>query len=131
MSQIDTSVAKNWQKALELYEDLKSAKIEQTVSTVNALITALCDGDQLQKAMEVLSEMKSIGLRPNSITYSILVVASEKKDDLEAGLLLLSQAEKDKVVPNLVMCRCIIGMCLRRFEKACTLGETVLPHLSH
>lgn len=34
--------AKNWQKALELYEDLKSAKIEQTVSTVNALITALC-----------------------------------------------------------------------------------------
>ncbi|XP_062019046.1 pentatricopeptide repeat-containing protein MRL1, chloroplastic [Rosa rugosa] len=121
------SNAKNWQKALELYEDLKSAKIEQTVSTVNALITALCDGDQLQKAMEVLSEMKSIGLRPNSITYSILVVASEKKDDLDAGLMLLSQAEKDKVVPNLVMCRCIIGMCLRRSEKACTLGETVLP----
>ncbi|KAL6211900.1 hypothetical protein ACLB2K_017123 [Fragaria x ananassa] len=121
------SNAKNWQKALELYEDLKSAKIEQTVSTSNALITALCDGDQLQKAMEVLSEMKSIGLRPNSITYSILVVASEKKDDLEAGLMLLSQAEMDKVVPNLVMCRCILGMCLRRSEKACTLGEPVLP----
>lgn len=34
--------AKNWQKALELYEDLKSTKMELTVSTVNALITALC-----------------------------------------------------------------------------------------
>lgn len=121
------SNAKNWQKALELYEDLKSTKMELTVSTVNALITALCDGDQLQKAMEVLTEMKGIGLRPNSITYSILVVASEKKDDLEAGMMLLSQAEKDKVVPNLVMCRCIIGMCLRRSEKACTLGEPILP----
>ncbi|XP_050363118.1 pentatricopeptide repeat-containing protein MRL1, chloroplastic [Argentina anserina] len=121
------SNAKNWQKALHLYEDLKSAKIEKTVSTVNALITALCDGDQLQKAMEVLSEMTSIGLRPNSVTYSILVVASEKKDDLDAGLMLLYQAEKDEVLPNLVMCRCIIGMCLRRSEKACALGESVLP----
>ncbi|ONH92147.1 hypothetical protein PRUPE_8G158300 [Prunus persica] len=120
------SNAKNWHKALELYEYLKSTKIEKTVSTVNALITALCDGDQLQKAMEVLSEMKGFGLHPNSITYSILLVASEKKDDLEAGHMLLSQAEKDGVAPNLVMCRCIIGMCLRRSEKACSLGEPVL-----
>ena len=34
--------AKDWQKALELYEHLKSIKSKQTVSTVNALITALC-----------------------------------------------------------------------------------------
>ena len=34
--------AKNWQKALELYEDLKSTKLRPTVSTVNALINALC-----------------------------------------------------------------------------------------
>ncbi|KAM1043805.1 hypothetical protein ACFX13_035788 [Malus domestica] len=120
------SNAKNWQKALDLYEYLKATKIEQSVSTVNALITALCDGDQLQKAMEVLSQMKGLGLRPNSITYSILIVASEKKDDLGSGQMLLSQAEKDGVAPNLVMCRCIIGMCLRRSEKACTLGEPAL-----
>ncbi|KAF3434611.1 hypothetical protein FNV43_RR21696 [Rhamnella rubrinervis] len=118
--------AKNWQKAMELYEDLKSMKLKLTVSTVNALITALCDGDQLQNAMEVLSEMKALGLCPNSITYSMLVVASEKKNDLEAGLMLFSQAKKDGVAPNLIICRCITGMCLRRFEKACTLGEPVL-----
>jgi pentatricopeptide repeat protein len=53
-------------------------KIKQTVSTVNALITALCDGDQLQKAVEVLFDMKGLGFSPNSITYSILLVASEK-----------------------------------------------------
>ncbi|KAJ7967220.1 Pentatricopeptide repeat [Quillaja saponaria] len=118
--------AKNWQKALELYEDLKSVKLMQTVSTVNALITALCDGNQLQKAMEVFSEMKVLGLRPNRITYSVLLVASEKKDDIEAGLMLLSQAKRDGVAPNLIMCRCIIGMCLRRFESDCSLGEPIL-----
>ena len=34
--------AKNWQKALELYEDIKSITLKPTVSTMNALITALC-----------------------------------------------------------------------------------------
>ncbi|KAI4299903.1 hypothetical protein L6164_033324 [Bauhinia variegata] len=91
------SNARNWQKALELYEDLKSLKLVQTVSVVNALITALCDGDQFQKAMEVLSEMKGLGLCPNSVTYSMLILASEKKDDLETGQMLLSQAKKDGV----------------------------------
>lgn len=34
--------AKNWQKGLELYEDIKSMKLKPTVATMNALITALC-----------------------------------------------------------------------------------------
>ncbi|GAU49999.1 hypothetical protein TSUD_91170 [Trifolium subterraneum] len=120
------SKAKNWQKALELYEYLKSLKLVRTVSTVNALLTALCEGDQFQKAFEVLSEMNGLGLRPNSITFSILIVASEKKDDMEAAQMLLSQAKKDGASPTLIMCRCIIGMCLRRFEKACLAGESVI-----
>lgn len=37
--------ARNWQKALELYEYLKSLKLTITVSTVNALLTALCKFD--------------------------------------------------------------------------------------
>ncbi|KAK4437692.1 Pentatricopeptide repeat-containing protein MRL1, chloroplastic [Sesamum alatum] len=120
------SKARDWQKALELYEGIKSLNLKPTVSMMNALITALCDADQLQKAMETLSEMKAIGLCPNTITYSILLVASEKKDDLEAGLMLISQAKKDGVSPNLVMCRCLLAMCLRRFQAACTFGEPVL-----
>lgn len=120
------SNARNWQKALELYEYIKSLKLTITVSTINALLTALCDGDQFQKALEVLFEMKGLGLRPNSITYSILIVASEKKDDMEAAQMLLSQAKKDGVATNLIMSRCIIGMCLRRFESACLVGEPVL-----
>ncbi|CAL5212581.1 unnamed protein product [Lathyrus oleraceus] len=117
---------RDWQKALELYEYLKSLKLVQTVSTINALLTALCNGDQFQKALEVLSEMKGLGLRPNSITFSILIVASEKRDDMEAAQMLLSQGKKDGAAPTLIMCRCIIGMCLRRFEKACLVGEPVL-----
>ncbi|KAG9145817.1 hypothetical protein Leryth_020862 [Lithospermum erythrorhizon] len=129
------SNAKSWQRALALYEDIKKMNLKPTVSMMNALITALCDANQLDKASEALLEMKKVGLCPNTITYSVLLVASEKEDDLEVGLMLLSQAKKDGVAPNLVMCRCLLAMCLRRFQKACALGEKVLsfnsgrPHL--
>ncbi|KAM7257401.1 hypothetical protein ACFE04_013142 [Oxalis oulophora] len=122
--------AKNWEKALELYEDIKSIKLSPTVSTMNALITTLCNGDQLQKAMEVLSEMKRFDLCPNSITYCVLMVASEKNNDLEAGLKLFSEAKEDGLMPNLTMCKCLISMCFRRFVKASTLGEPVLSFSS-
>ncbi|KAL0422842.1 UNVERIFIED_CONTAM: Pentatricopeptide repeat-containing protein MRL1, chloroplastic [Sesamum latifolium] len=128
------SKARDWQKAVELYEGIKSMNLKPTVSMMNALITALFgdgrnelilvvffvliwsegDADQLQKAMETLSEMKDIGLCPNTITYSILLVASEKKDDLEAGLMLISQAKKDGVSPNLVMCRTSLALMVYR-----------------
>ncbi|KAK4783097.1 hypothetical protein SAY86_007471 [Trapa natans] len=119
------SNAKSWKKALDVYEDMKSIKVKPTISTMNALITALCDGDQLPKAMDILREMATFDVHPNAVTYSILFVASDKKDDLEAGNALFAQAKEDGVLPNITMCRCLIGMCLRRYEKACTLGESV------
>ncbi|KAI3844860.1 hypothetical protein MKW92_048540 [Papaver armeniacum] len=118
--------AKDWKKALELYEDMKATKVRPTVSALNALITALCDAGQLDMAVEVLDELKKVCVSPNIITYSVLLVASEKKDNLELASMLYAQAKRDGVVPNPVMFRCIIGLCLRRFEKAYSLGEQIL-----
>jgi pentatricopeptide repeat protein len=122
--------AKDWKKALELYEKIKSIKLRPTISTMNALITALCEGNQLPKAMEYLDEIKTLGLKPNTITYSMLMLASERKDDFEVSFKLLSQAKGDGVSPNLIMCRCITSLCKRRFEKACAGGEPVVSFKS-
>ncbi|MQL78945.1 hypothetical protein Taro_011369, partial [Colocasia esculenta] len=84
------------------------------------------NGNQLLKAVEVLGEMKEAGVSPNAVTYSILIVACEKKDEAELGFQLFSQAKSDGVRPNLIMCRCLTGLCQRRFEKAYSLGEPVL-----
>ncbi|XP_068640570.1 pentatricopeptide repeat-containing protein MRL1, chloroplastic isoform X2 [Aristolochia californica] len=124
------SNSKNWQKAVQLYQDMKDMKLLPTVSTVNALITSLCDADQLQRSLEILGEVKQLGVRPNEVTYTILLMASEKKDDLELGLKLLSEAKKDGITSNLVMCRCLIGLCVQRFEKAYSLGESILSFSS-
>ncbi|KZV53463.1 Pentatricopeptide repeat-containing protein [Dorcoceras hygrometricum] len=124
------SNARDVQKALELYKVIKGLNIKPTVSMMNALINALCDGDKLEMAIKTLLEMKDMGLSPNTITYSVLLVASDNKDDLEAGLKLISEAKKDGVAPNLVMCRCILAMCLSRFQKACKFGDPVLSFSS-
>ncbi|KAI4318332.1 hypothetical protein MLD38_032055 [Melastoma candidum] len=120
------SNAKNWKKALDLYEEMKSVNLKPTISTMNALITALCEGDQLPKALEMLDEMKRLQLCPDTITYSILLVASEKKDDIEVGKALFSQAKENGIVPNITMCRCLLAMCARRYEKEYILGKSVL-----
>ncbi|KAL9244956.1 hypothetical protein vseg_018669 [Gypsophila vaccaria] len=124
------SNTQNWERALELFEQIKAVKLNPTVSTVNALITALCDAGQMQKALDVLSEMKELGLRPNDITYSILIAASERNDDIETGLSLFYQAKADGVPFSQIMCKCLIKMCFRRFEKASTIGEPVLSFQS-
>lgn len=124
------SNTQNWEKALELFEQIKAMKLNPTVSTVNALITALCDAGQMQKALDVLSEMQKLGLNPNDITYSILIAASEKNDDLEVGLKLFSQAKADGVSFSQIMCKCLIKMCFRRFDRASTIGEPVLSFKS-
>jgi len=49
---------------------------------------------------------------------------------VETGLMLLSQAKKDGVTLNLVMSRCLIALCSRRFEKAYALGERVFSFVS-
>lgn len=124
------SKTQNWEKALELFEKIKALKLNLTVSTVNAYITTLCNGGQMQKAQDILSEMKKLGLCPNDVTYSILLMGSEKNDDLEVGLTLFSQAKADGVPFSLIMCKCLIRMCLRRFENASTIGEPVFSFSS-
>ncbi|CAO2814908.1 unnamed protein product [Amaranthus hypochondriacus] len=120
----------NWEKALELFEQIREINLRPTVSTLNALITSLCDANQMQKALDVQAEMQKLGLRPNDITYSILIAASEKNDDLEVGLELFSQAKTDGISLSQIMCKCLIKMCSRRFERASAIGEPVLSFKS-
>eukprot|EP01018_Ginkgo_biloba_P016713 Gb_33501 [translate_table: standard] len=120
------SNTRNWQRALELYEEIKAAKFLPTVSTVNALITSLCDAGNLQKCVEVLDEMKQAGVTPNQITYTILLIACQKEDGPELAFKLFSRATMDGVVPTLTMCDCVTGLCLRRFQKVSSLGQSIV-----
>ncbi|XP_072954156.1 pentatricopeptide repeat-containing protein MRL1, chloroplastic isoform X1 [Typha angustifolia] len=122
--------ARNWKKALELYDLIKSSKLRPTVSTLNALITSLCDDGLVMRSVEVLNETRKLGVQPNDITYAVLIVACEKKDEAELGFKLFEEAKMDGIRLSLIMCCCLTGLCLKSFEKDCSLGKTAVTFVS-
>lgn len=118
--------AKDWKKALQLYEEIKSVKVIPTVSMMNALITSLCDGDQVSKAVDVLNEMYRFGLRPNEITYSVLFVACERNCEAQQGLDLFEQLRLDGIGLNPTIIGCLTGLCLQMFDNDFSLGNIIV-----
>jgi len=118
--------AKDWKKALQLYEEIKSIKLTPTVSMMNALITSLCDGDQVIKAVDVLNEMNKIGVCPNEITYSVLFVACERNGEAQLGLDLFEQLKIDGIGINPTIIGSLTGLCLQMFDSDLLLGNIIV-----
>ncbi|KAG5007917.1 hypothetical protein JHK85_026459 [Glycine max] len=130
----------DWEFAHTVYNDMTQKGILPDEIFLSALIDVAGHAKKLDAAFDVLQEARKGGILIGIMSYSSLMGACsnvlsqpisyfaciDRKDDMEAAQMLLSLAKKDGVVPNLIMCRCIIGMCQRRFEKACFVGEPVL-----
>ncbi|KAJ1256307.1 hypothetical protein BS78_K049600 [Paspalum vaginatum] len=118
--------AKDWKKALQLYEEIKSIKLTPTVSIMNALITSLCDGDQVLKAVDVFNEMNGLGVCPNEITYSVLSVACERNSEAQLGLDLFEQLKIDGIGINPTIIGSLTGLCLQMFDSDLSLGNIIV-----
>ncbi|CAN6311475.1 unnamed protein product [Urochloa humidicola] len=118
--------AKDWKKALQLYEEIKSIQLIPTVSMMNAFITSLCDGDQVLMAVDVLNEMKRIGVCPNEITYSVLFVAYERNGEAQLGLDLFEQLKIDGIGINPTIIGSLTGLCLQMFDSDLSLGNIIV-----
>lgn len=46
------------------------------------------------------------------------------------GFEILAKAKKDGILPNLIMCRCLTGLCLKSLRKAYSLGDPVVTFIS-
>ncbi|KAF8655211.1 hypothetical protein HU200_061214 [Digitaria exilis] len=115
--------AKDWMKALQLYEEIKSINLTPTVSMMNALITTLSFHDQVLKAVNVLNEMNSLGVHPNEITYSVLFVACERNGEAQLGLDLFQQLKIDGIDINPTIVGSLTGLCLQMFDSDLSLGN--------
>ncbi|WVZ58406.1 hypothetical protein U9M48_008682 [Paspalum notatum var. saurae] len=118
--------AKDWKKALQLYEEIKSIKLTPTVSMMNALITSLCDGDQVLKAVDVFNDMNGLGVCPNEITYSVLSVACERNGEAQLGLDLFGQLKIDGIGINPTIIGSLTGLCLKMFDNDLSLGNIIV-----
>lgn len=107
----------NWEKALQVYRDMQIAIVPPTMSTMNALLTALCGGEQLKEAKLIVQEMRQTGLILNEVTYTILFKACEQVGDIDFAFDLHKCATSKAIVPTIEMCESIIGLCLQHIWK--------------
>lgn len=64
-----------WERALELLEQMQAQGVRPEAITFNAAISACEKCQQWERALGLLSEMEAQGVQPNVITYSAAISA--------------------------------------------------------
>jgi pentatricopeptide repeat domain-containing protein 1 len=62
-----------WQRAVEVFEEMETARVKPDDITYNALISACEKGAQWERAVEVFEEMKAAGVQPTDYTSNPLI----------------------------------------------------------
>ena len=114
-----------WERALELLEEMKSSGIEPDVISYSAAISACEKGGQWERALELLEEMKSRGIEPNVISYNAAISACEKGGQWERALELLEEMKSRGIEPNVISYSAAISACEKggQWERALELLE--------
>ena len=67
--------SRQWKRALELLEEMKSRGIEPDVVSYNAAISACEKGKQWERTLELLEEMKGCNVEPDVVSYRAVLEA--------------------------------------------------------
>ncbi|URE22484.1 PPR repeat [Musa troglodytarum] len=128
--------AKDWKKALELYEEIKAIKLLPTVSLLNALVTSLffyawvaCEGKiwQLQVTVELKETILTHEFHKDGPIHEVTnnVVFEGEADQLLKSVEVLDEMKKKGVQPNEITYSVLIVAC-ESFKKAYSLGEPIV-----
>lgn len=83
------------ERAFQLVEDAKAARVPTDAAVWNALVTAAGRAGQLQRAFNVLEEMLLANTRPNDRTYASLIDACARAGDKELALRVYRKAQRE------------------------------------
>ena len=76
-------------RALELFEEMKTARIERNTITYSAAISACGKGGQWEQALRLIKDMKMAGIERDTITYIEAISACGKEGQWKEALRLL------------------------------------------
>ena len=100
-----------WDKALELYQAMKSRGVAANTITCSALINACGKSKQWEKALDVFREMKADGVEANIFTYSALISACAKGRQLDKALEVFRECQVSGVEPDAITYGTVIAAC--------------------
>jgi pentatricopeptide repeat domain-containing protein 1 len=102
-----------WQRAVEVFEEMKVARVQPDVKLYSALISACEKGAQWQRAMAVFEEMKAARVQPTVITYSALISACEKGAQWQRAVEVFAEMKAAGVQPDVYTYNALINVLWR------------------
>lgn len=101
-------------KALEVYEKMKSENIEVSSVTYGCLINACIKNNNIQKAFDLYEGLKDDNIEMNTILYTTLIKAYTKNKNLKKVLEIFDKMKNDKNnLPNNVTYNSVIDCCIK------------------
>lgn len=109
------SKGKQWEKALELFHEIKSSGGEPSVITYNATMTALERGLQWKSALDLFEEMKRKKMAVTIVSYGSAIAACDKGCKWKLCLRYLDEMSELNIQKNVV----VFGAAMSCMEKSC------------
>ncbi|KAI8112549.1 hypothetical protein M9434_003872 [Picochlorum sp. BPE23] len=106
------------QKALDMFEEMKSRGIQCNIHTYSALMGVCVKHNECNRAIEMYEELLQTGCEPNLVTFNILIDAYNKIGKLEESVKVLDDIKAHKLLPEARTYNSIISAC----GKACLGG---------
>ena len=89
-----------WEKALQLFQEMRTNGIEPNVISYGATISACEKGGQWDKAMHIFKDMKTHGIEPNIINYSAIIGACFNSRKYEEAFKQLQEGQSNGRFPK-------------------------------
>ncbi|CAE6971086.1 unnamed protein product [Symbiodinium sp. CCMP2456] len=86
-----------WQPSLQLFEDMRTAKIPADIFSYNAAISSCQGGSQWQPCLSLLQEMLAAKVPPDTISYVSAISCIERGGQWEWALHLLGSMQASHV----------------------------------
>merc|ERR1719262_1013686 len=111
-------------KAMEVYEDMRTSRVQPNLATFNALIDVCARNGDVERAAALFRDMCALGVTPDLITYSTVIKGYCIQGDLEQAIQLFTLMRKRGIQPDAVLFNSIIDGAARK--QMTSLVEQVL-----
>lgn len=102
-----------WERALDLFDEMKSKNMPVTVVSYGSAISACEKGLQYRQCLEYLDEMTEMGIRKNVIIFGAAMSCMEKSCRADIGFQLMDRMKIEDVAPNVHIYNSAISACAR------------------
>ena len=105
--------AKNMDKALGFYSDMKKKGIGLDDSIFNSLLDGFIKTDyDIDKSEKIIQEILCVNLRPNDLTINLIVQILIKNNRIKKSMDILNDIKKKGIIPSPMIYSSLIKGCI-------------------